>query len=542
MQALESLNEVQVNDFLSGKTPLNLSMRLGDHMMLIQLQLSTVHPTKYKNTSKTKSITAAATAATTGSSSSSSSSSSATVTSNRLSDGGNSSSTRNSTYSNSNGHPSNSYNSTDPNQMDIDNNNRLQTQLLAPTTGSATASTSSASTDRYGQTMTTNSRNNLIFASKEFDNIQNVVKPLENVNETSGVTSSTPISTAGPYLEAQSSSTETPQCFTVTQNNQSQLLSASSDDVSTETGLDQSPIKSLSNLVSSPMKTMPISDFGTPEKDDCATKHSDTICTDPISAKLTSCLCDSLNGSHDEAHCSMAPQTTQIDIESKSTIPLPADCTTPRSSRESITLHRTQRNPISRSQHIGHLNKYRFRDIKSTPNSLFLKRSKSTENLRIVNIDANLRKSSSTTSSPSASSTTYLNSATSEPTISRSETAVEPRTLAEASRNLTQTLRKLSKEVFTNKIDLSDDGSRKAVPGAVIQSMKNHGQGIYSGTFSGTLNPALQDRYGRPKKDISTVIHILNDLLSATPQYNRSGARLINNKISKIVSIHLIIK
>uniref|UniRef100_A0A034VB20 Midnolin-A n=1 Tax=Bactrocera dorsalis TaxID=27457 RepID=A0A034VB20_BACDO len=55
--------------------------------------------------------------------------------------------------------------------------------------------------------------------------------------------------------------------------------------------------------------------------------------------------------------------------------------------------------------------------------------------------------------------------------------------------------------------------------------MKNHGKGIYSGTFSGTLNPALQDRYGRPKRDISTVIHILNDLLSATPQYSR-GARI----------------
>lgn len=42
MQALESLNETQVNEFLCGKAPLNLSMRLGDHMMLIQLQLSTV--------------------------------------------------------------------------------------------------------------------------------------------------------------------------------------------------------------------------------------------------------------------------------------------------------------------------------------------------------------------------------------------------------------------------------------------------------------------------------------------------------------------
>ncbi|CAG2063748.1 unnamed protein product, partial [Timema podura] len=38
---------------------------------------------------------------------------------------------------------------------------------------------------------------------------------------------------------------------------------------------------------------------------------------------------------------------------------------------------------------------------------------------------------------------------------------------------------------------------------------------------TGTLNPALQDRFGRPKRDISTIIHILNDLLCATPQYRR---------------------
>lgn len=53
--------------------------------------------------------------------------------------------------------------------------------------------------------------------------------------------------------------------------------------------------------------------------------------------------------------------------------------------------------------------------------------------------------------------------------------------------------------------------------GAIIQSMHHHGKGVYSGTFSGTLNPALQDRHGRPKRDISTIIHILNDLLCATP-------------------------
>ncbi|KAK6634760.1 hypothetical protein RUM44_000007 [Polyplax serrata] len=56
MQALESLNDSQVNDFLSGKAPLNLTMRLGDHMMLIQLQLSSVTPSMTRKSSSAVSL------------------------------------------------------------------------------------------------------------------------------------------------------------------------------------------------------------------------------------------------------------------------------------------------------------------------------------------------------------------------------------------------------------------------------------------------------------------------------------------------------
>ena len=58
-------------------------------------------------------------------------------------------------------------------------------------------------------------------------------------------------------------------------------------------------------------------------------------------------------------------------------------------------------------------------------------------------------------------------------------------------------------------------GSGGSGGGAIIESMHHHGRGVYSGTFSGTLNPALQDRNGQPKRDITTIIHILNDLLCA---------------------------
>ncbi len=53
----------QVVDFLSGKAPLNLTMRLGDHMMLIQLQLSTVNSSASKRARNSAARAAAAAAA-----------------------------------------------------------------------------------------------------------------------------------------------------------------------------------------------------------------------------------------------------------------------------------------------------------------------------------------------------------------------------------------------------------------------------------------------------------------------------------------------
>ncbi|KAL0966437.1 hypothetical protein UPYG_G00295310 [Umbra pygmaea] len=40
MQALESLTESQVSDFLSGRSPLTLALRVGEHMMFVQVQLA----------------------------------------------------------------------------------------------------------------------------------------------------------------------------------------------------------------------------------------------------------------------------------------------------------------------------------------------------------------------------------------------------------------------------------------------------------------------------------------------------------------------
>merc|ERR1719354_1424781 len=57
------------------------------------------------------------------------------------------------------------------------------------------------------------------------------------------------------------------------------------------------------------------------------------------------------------------------------------------------------------------------------------------------------------------------------------------------------------------------------MPGAIIESFVNHAPGVFSETFSGTLHPNCQDSTGRPRRDITTILQILNDLLSATRHY-----------------------
>ncbi|CAJ0963067.1 unnamed protein product [Ranitomeya imitator] len=61
--------------------------------------------------------------------------------------------------------------------------------------------------------------------------------------------------------------------------------------------------------------------------------------------------------------------------------------------------------------------------------------------------------------------------------------------------------------------------ARPRKPGAIIESFVNHAPGVFSGTFSGTLHPHCQDSTGRPRRDIGTILQILNDLLSATRHY-----------------------
>lgn len=80
-----------------------------------------------------------------------------------------------------------------------------------------------------------------------------------------------------------------------------------------------------------------------------------------------------------------------------------------------------------------------------------------------------------------------------------------PPSLTQASRNLQHTLRRLSADVLSGRDDWASS-----------QAESRRGS-IYSGTFSGALNPALQDTRGRPRRDVATIVHILNDLLCSAP-------------------------
>ncbi|XP_042273521.1 midnolin [Thunnus thynnus] len=75
----------------------------------------------------------------------------------------------------------------------------------------------------------------------------------------------------------------------------------------------------------------------------------------------------------------------------------------------------------------------------------------------------------------------------------------------------------------TNSTNSPNSGTspsaRSRKPGAIIESFVNHAPGVFSGTFSGTLHPNCQDSNGRPRRDIGTILQILNDLLSATRHY-----------------------
>lgn len=295
-----------------------------------------------------------------------------------------------------------------------------------------------------------------------------------------------------------------------------------------------SPIKSLSSMVSSPLSTT----VQNMNQNFYKPSLSPPSPLDPISANLTSCLCKRLNMSCNNncEHTSKSNNSNVDDIQQPCCSSSLKNSSTQLTPPRLIPFH--QRPPPPPTTTATTIQQ-------SSTSSVIIKPKQLPQQLLYKNDN---------------SDNSLLN--TDNPA------------LAEASRNLTQTLRKLSKRVFTSKAQIMESNlvnrnmtsshssasssSSSSLPssstssassssstssfsssnnslsnssnstnsGAVIESMKHHGKGIYSGTFSGTLNPALQDKNGRPKRDISTIIHILNDLLSATPNCAKNGTKI----------------
>ncbi|XP_008280442.1 midnolin [Stegastes partitus] len=70
--------------------------------------------------------------------------------------------------------------------------------------------------------------------------------------------------------------------------------------------------------------------------------------------------------------------------------------------------------------------------------------------------------------------------------------------------------------------DASAPAEMSKQPGAVIESFVSHSPGVFSGTFSGTLGPCSQSGISHPRRGISIILQILNDLLRAA--YHHQGA------------------
>lgn len=498
MQALESLNDSQVNDFLSGKSPLNLSVRLGDHMMLIQLQLSTINPTIVQNASTSTVVPSQST---------------------QLLSQTNKPSAQHSTLPSTFKGSSRSRSKSSKNVLDLvpECNQRIvfenQQQKLDSISSnhhhhhSVTPTTTRSPTDNFEH----NDLNSYLI--KDVDNLESIVKSLSSFIEENE-------DSKQPHLS--------------------------------DPALEQSPIKSLSNLVSSSItesvKPQLIQQPSLPQTPSTSASSSvsgnpSTHCSDQIDANLfhsiTSCLCKRLDTSSNNSNgcvrtsdpiynpCfSHQSSTSMMNTRYGETAHPEKSMSDPSfKSNSSTLLHKTSHNAI----------------IKSKSRQGSFKKHHSTNTI-ISSYDTN-HSCSSTTTPLLPHATPSQNTESPNDTLEPIAGTIDNPALAEASRNLTQTLRKLSKKVFPR-----GDGSRRITSGAVIESMKHHGKGIYSGTFSGTLNPALQDKHGRPKRDISTIIHILNDLLSAAPQCTRSGAKIYfepttssGNSLGTIASVSIFI-
>ncbi|XP_050676199.1 midnolin homolog [Leptidea sinapis] len=492
MQALETLNDNQVNDFLSGRSPLNLTMRLGDHMMLIQLQLSTLN-----SSSASSSINRSLKTSTPLKVSKEESSDEPVISQMPCS-------SHNTGIVNENGPVDDLCISSGLDKQDLD--------LLH---NAFDLYRTMAEAEKYAQKVDSSPDKEDVLSSSNCT--------LSDLTDTSVESEQSPIKSLSNLVSSPLHSTSDNQDVKAIANSVKNSLldllsNKSTNDVAPSTSAscdkkvspdtqttgsvsdddgehfaEQSSFLTESTIDEYPMENL----FNNAVDKGLFTDQDETMMDREISNLATTS-----HGTHESTPGSLPPFQSISEIS--------------KNKRFQYLLHKTSKfkHPIGQNKQKAFINTV----------------NKNKKSLSQSNLDSTLPQPSTSKAEAQSTNSTKKLAASSQTDISaipstsqqnsEENPVIDSKALKEASRSLTHKLRKLSKEVLTKKIDLKtleQSVRSKISPGAVIESMKHHGRGIYSGTFSGTLNPALQDRFGRPKRDISTIIHILNDLLCATP-------------------------
>ncbi|XP_053652916.2 midnolin homolog isoform X2 [Cherax quadricarinatus] len=454
MQALESLNDGQVNDFLTGKAPLNLTMRLGDHMMLIQLQLSTVSPGGSRKT--------------------------------RLQP------THSHTHSHTHAHThthTHTHAHTHTHSLDHGGAARTSTHshpLTPPYTPHATCS-------GYSPVHTSH------MSSQSSIPTSVTINPSQSTSSNSAASNTSTMSNSpsSPSSSSSSSSSSPTSSASATLHHQHNLL-------------HHHHYHHHSMGCGSPSSPPPPYLATPPHHHHHHHLHHHHHRQIPGSPSTPNSPTSTSSGSN-----SSSPSGLGMDGDLPVRgCPHRGEETDPRASLDTKALAEASRNLTQTLKQLSSevlTSKPEQKEDTLTPHevaatSLGSMGGNSSSNSSTSN-------SSSSISSGSNSSGSGCSSSSSSSSNSSSNTSSSGSSSNSSSSSAT-----------SSNSSSSTGGIKKQ--GAIIESMHHHGKGVYSGTFSGTLNPALQDRQGRPKRDISTIIHILNDLLCATPQYRRHSTNI----------------
>lgn len=485
MQALESLNETQVNDFLSGKSPLNLTMRLGDHMMLIQLQLSTLN----SSSSSSRSLRT---------SNPKSSTSSPVRTPKKVTSESTSPQTDKASHSDSESpteSPADKKPQTQPRTLEKKDIEMLKNAINLYRTMAEEKFL--ASSEDKDETMDTTNCSVSDMSDTSLETEQSPIKSLSNL------VSSPLDATASECKESIANSVRTSlidllkkkvneDAKTPTKNSKktqppvSSLTPDSSLSDDSDNFTDQSSFLAESTIDEYPMENL----FNTAVDKGLFEEQDESMMDREISNLATMS-----HGTQESTASGSLPSFQSISEPLKT-------------KRFQYLLHKTSKfkHPIGQNKQKAFMqsvvNKHKKRMQNRQDSGQAQPSTSRTEPFITNSRKLILQPSTSQTedlATPSTSKQTFRTPETPKKSQRASPVPqVDTKDLIEASKNLTQKLKKLSKEVLTNKIDLrnAEESVRSKIgPGAVIESMKHHGKGIYSGTFSGTLNPALQDRW-----------------------------------------------